>query len=167
MSDLMLQVHWVNPQQAHASLNQQVVPWAKSMMQAGHRLIGEFRLAEDVKTDGQRKYYHGVVLAEIAKQATVNGQRFPLAVWKEHFRSEYLGFKTVTCTNPMTGKKSRRRVRKSTEDLGVKGYSNLIDKVTAFACTELAVEFTVRSFEAWEAMQVDPDTGEIINMEAA
>lgn len=153
MSDLMLQVQWINPQQAHASLNQTVVPWAKSMMLAGHRLVAEFRLAEDVKTDGQRKYYHGIVLAEIAKQASVNGQKFPLAVWKEHFRNEYLGFKTVTFVNPMTGKKARRRVRKSTEDLGVKAYAALIEQVTAFACTDLGVEFPART---------DPETGEII-----
>lgn len=154
MSDLMLQVQWINPQQAHASLNQTVVPWAKSMMLAGHRLVAEFRLAEDVKTDGQRKYYHGIVLAEIAKQARVNGQKFPLAVWKEHFRNEYLGFKTVTFVNPMNGKKSRRRVRKSSEDLGVKGYAVLIERVTAFACTDLGVEFPAR---------IDPETGEILS----
>lgn len=153
MSDLMLQVQWINPQQAHASLNQTVVPWAKSMMLAGHRLVAEFRLAEDVKTDGQRKFYHGIVLTEIAKQARVNGQKFPLAVWKEHFRSEYLGFKTVTFINPMTGKKARRRVRKSTEDLGVKAYATLIERVTAFACTDLGVEFPAR---------IDPETGEIM-----
>lgn len=154
MTDLMLQTEWRNPQQAHASLSDSVWPWAKSMLTAGHRLVAEFRLAEDAKTDGQRRYYHGIVLTEIAKQATVNGQRFPLAVWKEHFRSEYLGFKTVSFTNPMTGKKSRRRVRKSTEDLGVKAYAQLIERVTAFAVTELGVEFPA---------QVDPDTGEIIN----
>lgn len=152
MSDLMLQVHWSDPQQAHASLNQTVVPWAKSMMLAGHRLVAEFRLAEDVKTDGQRKYYHGVILTEVAKQATANGQKFPLAVWKEFFRDKFLGFKTVSYTNPMTGKKLRRRMRKSTEDLGVKAYATLIEQVTAFACTDLSVEFPAR---------IDPETGEI------
>ena len=150
----MLQVQWFNPQQAHASLNQTVVPWAKPLLMAGHKLVAEFRLAEDAKTDAQRKFYHGVVLTEIAKQARVNGQKFPLAVWKEHFRAENLGFKTVSCTNPMTGKKHRRRVRKSTEDLGVKAYAHLIERVTAFACTDLGVEFPAR---------VDPETGEILN----
>ena len=154
MSDLVLHTEWRDPQQAHSSLSLQVWPWAKSMLAAGNRLVLEVRLAEDAKTDRQRAYYHGVVLAEIAKQAKVNGQRFPLAVWKEHFRSEYLGFKTVTCTNPMTGKKSRRRVRKSTEDLGEKAYAQLIERVTAFACTDLGVEFPAR---------VDPETGEILN----
>lgn len=154
VSDLVLHQEWRNPQQAHASLSGSVWPWAKSMLAAGHRLALEVRLAEDAKTDGQRAYYHGVVLTEIAKQAKVNGQRFPLAVWKEWFRDQYLGYKSVTYTNPMTGKKSRRRVRKSTEDLGVKAYAQLIERVTAFACTELGVEFPA---------QVDPDTGEIIN----
>lgn len=152
MSDMVFHAEWHEPQQAHVSLAGNVWPWAKSMLSAGHRLVLEVRLAEDAKTDRQRKYYHGVVLTAIAQQARVNGQAFPLAVWKEHFRAEYLGFKTVTFTNPMTGKKSRRRVRKSTEDLGVKAYAQLIERVTAFACTDLGVEFPAR---------VDPETGEI------
>ena len=154
MSELVIRAEWVNPQQAGASLNGFVVPWCRSMMNAGHRLAVEIRLAEDAKTDRQRAYYHGVILKEIAQQVKANGQRFPLAVWKEHFRNEYLGFKTVTYTNPMTGKKSRRRVRKSTEDLGVKAYAELIERVTAFACTELGVEFPAH---------IDPETGEILS----
>jgi len=154
VSDLMMQATLIEPQQAHGVLSGQIWPWAKNMLMAGHRLDVEVRLHEDTKTDAQRKYYHGVVLTEIAKQARVNGQRFPLAVWKEHFRAEYLGFKTVTAVNPMTGKKHRRRVRKSTEDLGVKAYATLIERVTAFACTDLGVEFPAR---------VDPETGEILH----
>ena len=167
MSNTSLTVAWPNADMAGHSFRNVVAPWCKSQWMAGHRLEVEFRLHEDAKTDRQRAYYHGIVLKCIADQARPNGQAFPMPVWKEHFRKEYLGFRTATCIDPMTGKKSRRRVRKSTEDLGVKGYSNFIDKVTAFACTELGVEFTVRSFDAWEAMQVDPDTGEILNMETA
>lgn len=148
----MIQIHGINPQQTHAAMMTQMWPWAKAQTAAGHSVVLEARLYEDVKTDGQRKYYHGIVLAEIAKQAKANGQTFPLPVWKEFFRDKYLGFKTVTFTNPMTGKKSRRRVRKSTEDLGVRAYAELIEKVTAFACTDLGVEFPAR---------VDPETGEI------
>lgn len=153
MTDLTLHGAWINPVQAHMHLNKQVWPWAKAMLTAGHKLVVDVRLAEDVKTDQQRKYYHGVVLNEIAKQARVNGQRFPLAVWKEHFRNEFLGFKTVSVVNPMTGKKSRRRVRLSTEDLGLRAYNELIERVTAFAVTELGVEFPAR---------IDPETGEIL-----
>jgi hypothetical protein len=150
-----LQILCIEPVQSNQALKNVVWPWIKNQTMAGNRISLECRYAEDAKTDQQRRYYHGVILQQIAQQAAVNGQKFPLAVWKEHFRNEYLGFRTVTYTNPMTGKKSRRRVRKSTEDLGVKGYNVLIEKVTAFGATELGVVFD-RSQE-----NVDPDTGEI------
>lgn len=149
------------PAQAHKVLTSVVWPEVKAQTMAGVRLELEIRLHEDAKTDRQRRYYHGVVLKCIADQARPNGCQYPLAVWKEHFRAEYLGHKTVTTKNPLTGKKVRRRVRVSTEDLGVKGYSQLIDRVSAFAATELGVRFPA-TYEQWERMEVDPDTGEII-----
>ena len=161
MSNTSLTVAWPNADMAGHSFRNVVAPWCKSQWMAGHRLEVELRRFEDAKTDRQRAYYHGVVLKTIAQQARPNGVQFPLAVWKEHFRAEYLGHKTVTTKNPLTGKKVRRRQRVSTEDLGVKGYSQLIDRVSAFAATELGVSFPA-SFDQWEGMQVDPDTGEII-----
>ena len=151
-----LQVLCFEPVQSNQVLKKVVWPWLKSQTMAGNRITLECRLTEDAKTDAQRRFYHGIILKQIAQQAVVNGQRFDLKTWKEHFRKEYLGFKTVTYTNPMTGKKSRRRVRKSTEDLGVKGYANLIEKVTAFAVTELGVQF------AEKGERIDPDTGEVM-----
>lgn len=162
MSSAIIQFAWSDPQQAAAILNRQIVPWAKSMMLAGHKLVGEIRLAEDAKTDRQRAYYHGVILKEIACKAEVGGEKFSLATWKEHFRNEYLGFKTLTFINPFTKKKSRRRIRVSTEDLGVKAYANLIERVTAFAVTDLGVGFSVPNFQRYEALQIDPETGEIL-----
>lgn len=163
MADIALHAIWPDQDHARASFLQRIAPWCMQQFQAGHRLEVEVRLHEDAKTDRQRKYYHGVVLKNIAAQARPQGAQFPLQVWKEHFRAEYLGHKTVTSRNPLTGKKVRRRERVSTEDLGVKGYSQLIDRVSAFAATELGVTFPA-SFEQWERMQVDPDTGEIIGM---
>ena len=126
---------------------------AKAQLSAGRPVDLEARLHEDTKTDKQRKYLHGYVLLTIARQASVNGQKFDLKTWKEWYRSTFLGWKTVTFKDPFTGKKVRRRQRVSTEDLGVKGYAEYIERVTAHAVTELSVEF----FEEW----VDPDTGEI------
>lgn len=150
----------LNGQQGHAAL---LALWSdrlKPLLLAGHRLEVEVRLHEDAKTDRQRRYYHGIVLKSIAEQARPNGQQFPRAVWKEHFRAEFLGFKNVTAINPLTRRKALRRVRISTEDLGVRAYSKLIDRVSAFAATELGVTFPA-SFEQWERMQVDLETGEI------
>ena len=163
MGDIALHAVWTNEQQARASFLQRVAPWCMEQWRAGHRLELEIRLHEDAKTDRQRRYYHGVVLKTIAQQARPNGEQHALAVWKEYFRAEYLDYKTVTTKNPITGKKIRRRVRVSTEDLGVKGYSQLIDRVSAFAATELGVTFPA-TFQQWEGMQVDPDTGEVIGV---
>ena len=155
-----LTVHWPDKDRASHSFSTIVRPWCLRHWDEGVGLTVELRRFEDAKTDRQRAYYHGVVLKTIADQARPNGQQYPLAVWKEHFRAEYLGHKTVTTKNPLTGKKVRRRQRVSTEDLGVKGYSQLIDRVSAFAATELGVSFPA-SFDQWERMQVDSDTGEI------
>lgn len=94
MSDLAISAAWNEPVQAGQHFKTVAAPWCKSMWAAGHRLHVEVRLHEDAKTDRQRAYYHGVVLKSIADQARPNDARFPLAVWKEHFRAEYLGFKT-------------------------------------------------------------------------
>lgn len=145
-----------NAQQGHQALVGVIWPACKAMLLSGRKVALEIRDAEDAKTDKQRRYYHGYVLKTIASQAEVNGQRFDLKTWKEHFRSEYLGSKTLTTKNPMTGKKVRRRVRVSTEDLGVRGYSHLIDRVTAFAVTDLGVVF----MEEW----TDPETGEVYQL---
>lgn len=142
-----------NPVQARAVLTEVVHPWIKAQLVAGRACVLEVRLAEDEKTDKQRRYLHGFVFKTIAEQAKPHGQTFPLAVWKEWYRAEFLGFRTVTHRNPITGKKTRRRERQSTEQLGVKGYRDYIERVLAHATTELGVDFP----ERW----VDPETGEI------
>jgi hypothetical protein len=131
---------------------------AKAHLTAERKIDVLFVDHEDDLTDKQRRYYHGYVLTVIAQQVKVNGQRFAMPVWKEHYRKEFLGFKTKTCINPITGKKYRARVRQSTEGLGVKGYSRLIEKVTAHAATEFGVMFPVTLGE-W----IDPETGEVRN----
>lgn len=153
------QVTLYNEVQARLVLKQHVFPWVGAHLAAGRACVIELRLAEDLKTDKQRSYYHGCILANISQQARPNGEPYPLAVWKEFFRDKFLGFKTKTTINPTTGKKSRRRIRQSTEALGVKGYADLIEKVAAFASTELGVTFP----EEW----TDPETGEVFSLKDA
>ncbi len=139
-----------NPVQGHQVLTASFWPWAKAMLIAGHKIVVKGEEAEDAKSDKQRRYYHGVVLTEIARHANANGQKFPMAVWKEHFRETLLGHKWVTNIDPTTGKKKRRKVRISTEDLGVRKYSELIEQVTAFAVTDLGLTFSVARWEDME-----------------
>lgn len=153
-----LQIQCWEPVQSNTAINKLLWPWVKSQTAAGNRVTLEARLTEDAKTDEQRKFYHGVILLQIAQQAKPNGESYPMPVWKEWFRAKYLGFKTVTFIDPFTKKKSRRRIRRSTESLSVKGYTRLIEQVTAFAVTELSVEFTELN-----APNIDPETGEYLN----
>jgi hypothetical protein len=148
MSEYALQTYFTNPDQAKACISHQIGPFCKKMWANGAgRLTVTVVPEEDSKSEQQRKYYHAVVLTEIADQAKANGQKFPMPVWKEHFRKTYLGSKRKTFANPLTGKKQSRLVRISTEDLSVKAYSKLIDQVTAFAATELGVMFSVPRWE--------------------
>jgi hypothetical protein len=172
VSDILLRLELRDPQQAHAALSGQAWPWVKEQTSAGRPVVGEFRLLEDELTDKQRGYLHAGVLTQIAQEAVVNGQRFPMLVWKEWYRSEFLGFIVVTALNPFTGRKSRRRIRVSTEDLGVKGMAEYIDRVIAHASTELGltirapltkdVRDSLRRYAKREF--IDPETGEITEL---
>jgi len=153
------QVHLINPEQARALLVGSVLPWLGEQLKAGRAVVAEFRLAEDAFTDKQRAYYHGCILANIAAQARPNGEAYPLAVWKEFFRDRFLGYKTKTTPDPITGKKKRRRVRQSTEGLGMKGYADLIEKVAAYGATELGVSYP----DEW----IDPESGEVFSLKDA
>lgn len=172
MSDILNRVELHNPEQARAILARQVLPWVGEQLKQGRELVAEFRLLDDDITDKQRAYLHGVVLTEIALHARPDGQRFDMKVWKEFLRDKFLGFKTVTHKNPLTGKKVRRRERVSTEDLGVRRMAAYIDEVIAFAATELGVVVSeplppeLRPGCRRARAPVDPETGEILTEEA-
>lgn len=89
----------------------------------------------------QRGFYHKAVLGQISEQVRVNGERFVLAIWKEFYRKLFLPDTWEMRKLPGQKRATPVRVRHSTEELGVKGYSELIDKVIAHAATEWGVEF--------------------------
>lgn len=139
MSEILLRTELLTPEQGHQALAQYVWPWAKEQLRQGRELYAEFGLLEDAITKAQRGYLNGVVFRDIAQQARVRGEAFDRLTWKEWYRNEFLGFEVVTSINPFTGKKVRRRKRNSTEDLGVRGMIDYIDRVIAHASTELGV----------------------------
>lgn len=143
----MIEVSLHEPTQAYKEFAKM---WheCKALLIAGRKQVLRLEDFEETLTAKQRRYYHGFVLTEIAKQATVDGKKYSMPVWKEHLRATYLGDKVVTEVNPMTGVETKRTVRVSTEDLKVKGYNLLIEQVTAFAVTELNVTFD-KNFDEW------------------
>jgi hypothetical protein len=180
VNDLLHRVELRNPEQGRAALKASLLPWIGEQLGQGRELVIEARLLDDDITDKQRGYLHAGVLTQIAQEAIVNGERFPMETWKEWYRSEFLGFKVVTSVDPFTKRKVRRRVRISTEDLGVRGMAVYIDRVIAHASTDLRDKsgdgLTIRApltREVRDALKryakrewIDQETGEIMEVAA-
>jgi len=108
--------------------------------------------AEDELTIKQRGFRHKAVFPQIEEQYVhPDGTRTEWRAWKEYFRARFLGNRHVLKRVPRWDKKLGRMVlpkrktphseRISTEDLGVKAYSNYIDIVIDTATVELGVQF--------------------------
>lgn len=150
MNQHALNVTLTGPDQGRQVMSRTVLPFIGKLIEAGKRVVVTATEEEDAKSVKQRNYYHKCVLVEIAEKAIVNGEKFDMKVWKEYCRERFLGARWVILTDPMTGKKKRRKVRISTEDLGVKAYSKLIDEVSAFAAVELGVTFSVANWQSYQ-----------------
>jgi len=161
MTDLALSALWINPQQAGVSLNKTIVPWAKSLLMAGHRLAVQISIAEDQRSIQQNKFYWKACLDQISQQATLGGVGFAPEGWHWYMKRKFLGYKFKKVKIPGNKRVSVIKELRSTTGLSVKKMSDYLDKVQAHAAGDLGVEFTVRSFDAWDAMQVDQDSGEI------
>lgn len=172
MSDLLYRAELRSPNQAREVLRTRTLPWIGEQLGQGRELVLEVKLLDDDITERQRGYLHGVVLTEIALYGRANGgTQFPMKAWKEYFRQRLLPDRRVTAVNPMTGRKSRRRVRVSTEDLGVRRLAKYIEEVIAIAAMELGVVVSEplppelraqrRRAQAVEQGAVDAETGEI------
>lgn len=124
---------------------------AKLLLLDGKRVKVSISQDQDDKSARQRRFLHGVVLAQIAEQVSVDGRRYVLAIWKEHFRAMFLGSTWETYRLPGEPEARAHEHRISSEDLLVGPYSNYIDRVIAYAITELDVAF---DFTEWERESV-------------
>jgi ATP-dependent DNA ligase len=137
------------PKQAYDTLKQVWKKILKPHLLNGSKQVMTITSYEEALTNRQRKYYHGVILVTIANQVDVQGRKYPLEVWKQHYRQKFLGDKVVEVIDVMTGATRKELQRVSSESLSVKGYNELIEKVTADAATEFGVVFDV-DFAEWE-----------------
>jgi hypothetical protein len=137
----------INPEQAHQAIAK-IWLEVKNNLMAGRRMVLVLQDYDEALTVQQRRFYHGYILIEIAEQAQPQGVKYPMKVWKEYFREKYLGDEVQTSIDPMTGATKKDVVRVSSESLGVKGYNELIEKVTAFAVTDLGVVFD-KTMQEW------------------
>lgn len=141
------------PSQAHKKM-QEVWHFVKAELLAGRKQVMTIKSYEEALTEKQRKYLHGYILRTISQTVVIEGRKYPLDVWKSHYRQQFLGDKVVEITDIKTGAVKRELQRVSSESLSVSGYNKLIEQVTADAVSEFGVVFDV-DFDQW--MQSEND----------
>lgn len=125
---------------------------SKTLIALGKRVKLTLEEAEDELTIKQRGFLHKAVFPQIEEQYRhPDGTRTEWRAWKEYFRARFLGDRWVLKKVPRFDKKLGRMVlpkrktphreRVSTEDLGVKAYSQYIDTVIDTATEEMKVQF--------------------------
>lgn len=118
----------------------------------GKRARFRMEEAEDELSIRQRGFLHKAVFPQIEEQYRhPDGTRTEWRAWKEYYRARFLGDRWVLKRVPRWDEKLRtmvlpkrktpHRERVSTEDLGLKAYSEYIDKVIDTATVELGVVF--------------------------
>lgn len=105
--------------------------------------------AEDDRSVRQNRFYWGAVLREISEQAKINGERWAPDAWHQWAKREYLGYAFVRETVAGRKRKVVRKELRSTTKLSVKRMSEYLDKVMAFAATDLGVVFSETKWERY------------------
>lgn len=154
MNDQEFRAVATTKEQAHRCILQ-AYAHAQALLGNGERVvITAAPLLESIGVR-QRNFLHGAVLAQISEQARVGGDRFVMEIWKAFYQKLYLPDTWEMRRLPGQKKATPVRVRHSTEELGVKGYSLHIDRVIAHAVTELGVQFRFEADER-EAVRHQP-----------
>jgi hypothetical protein len=141
-----------SPDDAHAAATQ-AYAHAKAIIANGQNALIECRQALEPITVKQRKFLHGVVLVQVSEQVAIEGHRYTVAIWKDYFRNLFLPdvWKMVdvppkwdkTLGRLVQPKREQmpKRIRQSTEELGVRAYSEFTEKIIDYATVEWGVSF--------------------------
>lgn len=106
-----------------------------------------FGEAEDDRSLQQNRLYWGVILRQISERALIAGQRYTADAWHELFKRQFLGYEVIKA--PVAGRKRPtiyRRLR-STTKLTVRQMSEYLERVIAFAATDLGVTIDLEPSE--------------------
>ena len=134
---------------AHLAVTQ-AYALAKDAMERGKaaRILAEEH--DDDRSLQQNKFYWGPCLKEISEQASIEGQKWAAEAWHELFKRMFLGYEIKKVR--VAGRKKLTVIRrlKSTTGLKVKPFGAYLDKVQAFAATDLGVQFSVKNWRDYE-----------------
>jgi hypothetical protein len=133
--------------QAGIAVSRALAPYCKQLWAQGKVVYVIAQPEEDARTLMQNKFYWGVLLRQIADQAVISGAKWSVDAWHELFKREFL---------PRLRKKVIVAGRKrpvwittigSTRELSVKKMTEYMERVMAYASTELGVVFTERALQ--------------------
>lgn len=122
---------------------------ARAMLDNGEPVELRVGPALDPIRAKQRKFLKDIVCGQISEQAVVGEkrERYTKEIWAEFFRRRFLGDRYEMRKMPGAKKATPHRIRNSTEELGVRGYSEYTDKVIDTAVVEHHVVFEFTSVE--------------------
>ena len=122
---------------------------ARDLIADGKQVRIRTEEAEDERSLRQNRFMWGVVLKEVSEQARIGGQGWASEAWHLHFKREFLGYRFVRETVAGRKRKVVRKELRSTTRLSVKRMSEYLDKVMAFAVTDLGVVFSETKWERY------------------
>jgi hypothetical protein len=129
---------------------------AKCLLLNGEQV--ELRVGPALDSIGakQRGFLHAAVLPQIAEQVFIGEkrERYVADIWKEHFHRRFIPDRWVMRKFPGAKRATPHRVRVSSEELGVKGYSTFIDRIIDTAIVEHGVVFEFNPSEREAARYV-------------
>lgn len=139
---------FINADQARAAIAGQIGPFCRAAWERGvERLAVTVEPEEDARTAQQNRFYWGVLLKEISEQAAPGGQKWSAEAWHELFKRQFLP--RLTKRTKVAGRKAPvvTTTIGTTKGLSVKKMSAYMEKVTAFAVTDLGVRFSATDWE--------------------
>lgn len=106
---------------------------ARAVQAVKNAKLGSTVTIERTRTLQQNaRYWSNGVLAHIAREVRVNGTRYSADAWHEHFKRMFVG--VIELPNGAVA-------GKSTTKLSVEEFAAFVEKVEAYAVTELGVVF--------------------------
>lgn len=126
-----------SPQAAHDAIAE---AWrvVKPLTLAGKTVHIQAGEAEDDRSVQQNRYYWGVLLKAISEQVRTP-DRWTAEAWHQLMRRQFLGYGIRKQTVAGRKKPVVIRALRSTRDLTVKQFAEYLEKITAYAITELGV----------------------------
>jgi hypothetical protein len=122
---------------------------ARALIADGKEVRIRAEEAEDERSLRQNAFYWACVLREISEQAVIDGQRWSAEAWHEYGKRTFLGYEFKRTVIAGRKRKAVSKQLRSTTKLSVKRMSEYLEKLMAFAVTDLGVRFSETRWEDW------------------